>query len=195
MRTDTFSVLGNTTPKWIGGLNNTFSFKGFTLNVLIDFVQGNQITSDTRYQMMANGTGKFTEQYREHSAPLPGVVAVTTPTGTKYEKNTQLVDGQTAWAMRAWGDIGEEVVLNGSYVKLREVILGYTVKPSFIKKTPFKSIGVSLVGRNLWYIEEHMKGMGISPEVNLNTQAAASGVEVLSMPTTRSYGINFNFTF
>jgi len=51
------------------------------------------------------------------------------------------------------------------------------------------------VGRNLGYLEEHMQGMGISPETNLNTQAAAAGVEALSMPTTRSYGINLNLTF
>ena len=37
--------------------------------------------------------------------------------------------------------------------------------------------------------------MGISPETNLNTQAGATGVEVFSLPTTRSYGLNLNFTF
>ena len=54
--TSTQQVLGNITPDWIGGLNNTFSFKGFTLNVLLDFVQGNEITSATKYQMEAKGT-------------------------------------------------------------------------------------------------------------------------------------------
>ena len=189
--------MGNVTPKWIGGLNNSFSFKGFSLNFLIDFVQGNQITSDTKYRMVANGTGKFTERYREHSEPLPGVVEVKDANGNviKYETNTKLVDGQTAWSYRAWGQISEEFVLDGSFVMLREVVLGYSLQPSFLKRTPFKGMRVSLVGRNLWYIEEHMKGMGISPETNLNTKAGATGVEVFSMPTTRSYGLNLNFTF
>ena len=196
-REDTLSILGNVTPKWTGGLNNTLSFKGFSLNFLIDFVQGNQINSDTKYRMVANGTGKFTERYREHSEPLPGVVEVKDAEGhvTGYEKNTILVDGQTAWSYRAWGQVSEEFVLDGSFVMLREVVLGYTFQPSFLGKTPFRSIRVSLVGRNLWYIEEHMQGLGISPETNLNTSGAATGVEVFSMPTTRSYGLTLNFTF
>jgi hypothetical protein len=78
---------------------------------------------------------------------------------------------------------------------LREVVLGYALQPAFLKKTPFKGLRVSVVGRNLWYIEEHMQGLGISPETNLNTTAASTGVEVFSMPTTRSYGINLNLTF
>jgi hypothetical protein len=196
-REDNFSILGNVTPKWIGGLNNTLSYKGISLNFLIDFVQGNQINSDTKYRMVANGTGKFTERYREHSEPLPGVVEIKDASGNviKYEPNTILVDGQTAWSSRAWDQKSEEFVLDGSFIMLREVVLGYTFQPSFIKKTPFKGLRLSLVGRNLWYIEEHMQGLGISPETNLNTTAAATGVEVFSMPTTRSYGINLNLTF
>jgi TonB-linked SusC/RagA family outer membrane protein len=196
-REDTMSILGNVTPKWTGGINNTFSYKGFSLNFLVDFVQGNKINSDTKYRMVANGTGKFTERYREHSEPLPGVVEVKDTEGhvTGYDENATLVDGQTAWSYRAWGQVSEEFVLDGSFVMLREVNLGYTFQPSFIKRTPFKGLRVSLVGRNLWYIVEHMQGLGISPETNLNTSAAATGVEVFSMPTTRSYGINLNLTF
>jgi len=196
-RENDLSIMGNVTPKWIGGLNNNLSFKGFSLGFLIDFVQGNQINSDTKYRMVANGTGKFTEKYREHSEPLPGVVEVKDASGNviKYEPNTILVDGQTAWSYRAWGQVSEEFVLDGSFVMLREVILGYSLQPSFLKKTPFKSVRVSLVGRNLAYLEEHMQGLGISPETNINTSAAATGVETFSMPTTRSYGINLNLTF
>jgi len=196
-RENDLSILGNVTPKWFGGLNNTLSYKGLSLNFLIDFVQGNQINSDTKYRMVANGTGKFTERYREHSEPLPGVVEIKDGTGNvvKYETNTKTVDGQTAWSARAWGQISEEFVLDGSFVMLREVVLGYSLQPSFLQKTPFKGIRVSLVGRNLWYIEEHMQGLGISPETNLNTSAGATGVEVFSLPTTRSYGLNLNLTF
>ena len=196
MRDDTVRILGNVTPKWIGGLSNNFSYKGFSLNVLVDFVQGNQITSSTKYQMVAKGIGAFTTRYREHSEPLPGVIEIDNGGVIKtYQKNTITVDGKTAWAGRAWGERGEEFVLNGSYIMLREVLLGYTFQPVFIKKTPFTSFRFSLVGRNLWYIEEHMQDMGISPETNLNTSAGATGVEAMSMPTTRSYGFTLNFTF
>jgi len=197
VKEDNVSVLGNVIPKWTGGLNNTFSFKGFTLNALVDFVQGNQITSYTKYKMITSGNAAMTLEGREHSRPLDGVVENVDPTTGKitYQKNTQTVDGQTYWARRGWDGIGEEFVMDGSYVMLREVILGYAFQPSFIKKAGFTGIRISLVGRNLFFIKDHMQGMGISPETILNTQAASSGIETLSMPITRNYGINFNFTF
>ena len=67
MPTATQQVLGNITPDWIGGLNNTFSYKGFTLNVLLDFVQGNEITSETKYRCEASGNGKWTTEGRRNT--------------------------------------------------------------------------------------------------------------------------------
>jgi TonB-linked SusC/RagA family outer membrane protein len=210
-------VLGNITPDWIGGLNNTFSFKGFTLNVLLDFVQGNEITSETKYRCEASGNGKWTTEGRRihdiataaEATPeypvgsqlplvgvLAGVVAVDDGSGViHYEKNTKAVDGQTYWAQRAWGDISEEFVLDGSYISLREVMLTYNFKPSFLAKTPFAGITLSAVGRNLMYLEEHMQDMGVSPESAPNTSAGDAGYEAFAMPTTRTWGFNVKLTF
>ena len=200
------SVLGNITPDWIGGLNNTFSFKGLSMNILIDFVQGGELSSSTKYQMCAKGSGKFTEEGRRpqdtddqgnqlpYVGVLDGVVEVLDGEGnvTGYEKNTKAVDGQTYWAARAWGGPTEEFVLDGSYIMLREVVLSYEFK---LKTSSVTGIRLSLIGRNLWYIEEHMQGMGISPESAPNTSAGYAGIESLSMPTTRTYGLNVKFTF
>jgi len=207
--TDAQQVLGNTTPDWIGGLNNTFSYKGFTLNVLLDFVQGNEITSSTKYNETATGTGVWTNWGRRlhdidpatgEQLPLvgvlPGVQEVTDASGNiTYEKNTVAADGQTLWANRAWSEIGEEFVLDGSYISLREVMLSYSIKPSLLQKTPFAGITLSAVGRNLAYLEEHMQGMGISPESAPNTSAGYAGVEVLSLPTTRTWAFNIKLNF
>ncbi|VAW21284.1 Outer membrane TonB-dependent transporter, utilization system for glycans and polysaccharides (PUL), SusC family [hydrothermal vent metagenome] len=203
------SVLGNITPDWIGGLNNSFSYKGFSFNFLLDFVQGGEIYSSTKYEMMRNGTAKFTEEGRrphdmdEQGNQLPyvgvldGVVEITDADGnvTGYEKNTKAVSGMIYWATRGWSRITEECVLDGSYIMLREVMMSYNLNPSLLKKTPIKGLTLTLVGRNLWYIEEHMQGLGISPESAPNTDAAFSGIEVLSMPTTRTFGLNVKLTF
>jgi TonB-linked SusC/RagA family outer membrane protein len=202
-------VLGNITPKWIGGLNNTISFKGFSLNVLFDFVQGNQISSSTKYQEEAKGTGVWTVEGRRprdiddngNQLPevglLPGVQQVYDGEGnvTGYKPNETKVNGQTYWAMRAWGDIGEEFVLNGSYISLREVMLSYTFTPKFLQKTKVTGLTLSAIGRNLAYLEEHMQGMGISPESAPNTSSGHAGTEMISMPTTRTWGINLKVNF
>ena len=203
------SILGNITPDWIGGLNNSFSYKGFSMNVLVDFVQGGEMSSRTKFQMVAKGTGLFTEEGRrprdtdDNGAQLPyvgvldGVVEVLDANGnvTGYEENTKAVDGQTYWANRAWSGIGEEFVLDASYIMLREVTLGYDVPSKILKNSMFNSLRFTLVGRNLFYLEEHMQNMGISPESAPSTAPGARGIEGLSMPTTRSFGLNVNLTF
>jgi TonB-linked SusC/RagA family outer membrane protein len=209
-RESNVSVLGNITPDWIGGLNNTFWFKGFSLNVLIDFVQGGDISSASKYQMTAKGTGKFTEEGRRpqdtddqgnqlpYVGVLDGVVEVFAEDGITvigYEENTQAVDGQTYWASRAWGGPTDWFVLDGSYISLREVMLSYRFQPSLLDKTPIAGITISLIGRNLLYLEEHMEDMGISPEAAPNTEAGYAGIESMSLPTTRTYGINVKLTF
>ena len=202
-------VLGNTTPDWIGGLNNIFSYKGFSLNFLLDFVQGNEIYSTSKYFMESTGTGNWTTEGRRlhdidpaTGAQMPevgvlkGVVAVNDGSGNiTYVKNTKAVNGQTYWASRAWSEISEEFVLDGSYISLREVMLAYNFSPSLLKKSPFAGISLSLVGRNLMYLEEHMQGMGIAPESSPNTSAGAAGIEYMSMPSTRSWGFNVKLTF
>jgi hypothetical protein len=201
-------VLGNITPDWIGGLNNIFSYKGLTLNVLLDFVQGNEISSSTKYQMEAKGTGNWTVEGRrpqdtdDQGNQLPevgileGVNEVDDGSGNiSYVKNEIAVNGQTYWAQRAWGDIGEEFVLDGSYISLREIMLTYSFNPSTLKNTPFSGITLSILGRNLLYLEEHMQGMGISPESAPNTSSGYAGTEMISMPTTRTWGFNIKLNF
>jgi outer membrane receptor protein involved in Fe transport len=208
MPTATQKVLGNITPDWIGGLNNTFSFKGFSLNVLLDFVQGNEITSETKYRCEASGNGKWTTEGRRiqdkdaqgNQLPLvgilKGVVAVDDGSGNiTYEPNTKAVYGQDYWAARAWGDISEEFVLDGSYISLREVMLTYNFNRSVLTKTPFAGISLSVVGRNLAYLEQHMQDMGVSPECAPNTSAGSAGNEVFAIPTTRTWGFNVKLTF
>jgi hypothetical protein len=206
--TPTQQVLGNITPKWIGGLNNTFTYKGFSLNVLLDFVQGNNIISETKYRCEASGDGKWTTEGRRvqdrdaqgNQLPLvgilPGVVAVDDGSGNiSYQPNTKAVYGQDYWAMRAWSDITEEFVMDGSYISLREIMLTYNFNRSVLSKTPFAGITVSVLGRNLMYLEEHMQDMGVSPESAPNTSAGYAGSESFAIPTTRTWGFNVKLIF
>ena len=101
----------------------------------------------------------------------------------------------TYWAARAWSGIGEEFVLDASYISLREVMLSYRIPKKFLSKMSISGVTITLVGRNLLYLEEHMDNMGISPESAPNTSAGASGIEALSMPTTRTYGLNLRLNF
>lgn len=209
VRESKLSILGNITPKWTGGLNNTFTYKGFSLNVLLDFVEGGNVVSSTKYEMTRKGTGAWTVEGRrpqsrdDQGNPLPytgildGVVEITDASGnvTGYEKNTHAVPGMRYWANRAWDGIGEEFVEDGSYISLREVMLSYKVKASILRKTPFTGITLTAIGRNLAYLQNGMGYLGLSPESAPNTAPGASGIEALTNPSTRTYGFNIKLTF
>jgi TonB-linked SusC/RagA family outer membrane protein len=219
VRETKLSTLGNITPKWIGGLNNTFTYKGFSLNVLLDFKEGGQIVSATKYEMTRKGTGAWTVEGRRPKSryeagdvipagsnvgdPMPytgvlnGVVEIKDAGGnvTGYEKNTKAVPGMIYWGNRAWNGIGEEFIEDGSYISLREVMLSYNFNPAILKKTPITGLTLSVFGRNLYYLQNGMGYLGLSPESAPNTASGASGMECLTIPSTRSYGFNIKLIF
>lgn len=219
IRESKLSVLGNITPKWIGGLNNTFTYKGLSLNVLLDFKEGGKVISATKYEMTRKGLGEWTVEGRRPKAryeqgdvipagsnvgdPMPytgvldGVVEIKDAGGnvTGYEKNTKAVPGMIYWGNRAWNGIAEEFVEDGSYISLREVMLSYTFNPSLLMKTPISGLTLSAFGRNLMYLQNGMEYIGVSPESAPNTAGGASGMESLTIPSTRSFGFNVKITF
>lgn len=192
---DSITILGNIQPDWIGGLNNTFSYKGFSLSMLFDFVQGGNIFSLTKHEMTSRGVGKWTEVGREGAA-LPGVKEVFDEEGNVigYEENDIIVNGQNYWLRRARGQ-GNWFILDASYITLREVLLSYRLQEAFLEKTPFSDVTLSLVGRNLFYLEEHMEDLGIAPESAPNTSATYAGYETFTTPSTRTFGLNVKLIF
>lgn len=92
-------------------------------------------------------------------------------------------------------DIIEEFVLDASYISLREINLGYSFSEKLLDKTPFTSAKISLVGRNLLYLQEHMDGIGVTPEAAFSSQSGSQGSESYTLPSTRSVGVNLNVAF
>lgn len=192
-KTATTQVLGNVQPDFLGGFYNKFSFKGISLGGLIDFRKGGQIFSHTRYRQMANGTGKFTE-HREEEMFYDGVIE--NPDGT-FRSNDVSVGFLNYHASRAWGNYGEEFVIDADYVALREATLEYAFNDKQLAKTPFSTLKLSLVGRNLLYLyrDPMFKAMGVAPETAFNNSTAAQGLESMTFPTTRSLGLNISLSF
>jgi hypothetical protein len=192
-RGDERVVLGNIQPDWLGGISNTFSYKGIRLSALIDVRKGGQIYSNTKDDEMGNGTGKFTE--KRGNLVADGVVW---DAGTnKYVENTQTILSEQYYAYQSWLGINEAFVIDADYAALREATIGYEFKPKLLSKTPFKTATFSVVGRNLFYLyrDPQFKVMGISPESAFAPTAAAQGYEAISMPTTRSFGFNLSLSF
>lgn len=185
-------ILGNIQPDFLGGLSNTFTYKSFALSALLDIRKGGQVYSYTKYDQMAKGTGKFTENRTNLIAD--GVIE-TSP--GKYEKSNKVLVASDYYAVHGpWGGIDESMIINADYVALREATLSYSFG-NLLKSTVFHSARLSVVGRNLFYLyrDPQFKAMGISPETAFNATATAQGYEARGIPTTRSLGVNLSFSF
>lgn len=182
------AVLGNIQPDWLAGFTNTITYKGFSISALVDIRKGGQIYSVTKYDQTASGTGKFTE----NRGNLIADGVIWDEGEGKYLENTEPTFAQNYYAYRAWGQIHEDFVINAEYVALRQATLSYDFNLKRLKRTPFKSASLSIVGRNLFYLyrDPQFRTMGISPEAAFAPTAAAQGYEAYTMPATRSIGVN-----
>jgi outer membrane receptor protein involved in Fe transport len=194
-RADEISVLGNIQPDFLGGVTNTFSYKGFVLSGMLDFRVGGQVYSYSKYDQMAKGTGKFTEDRDPEDMIVDGLIE--NADGTFTENDIPLLSNQYYAEQGPWGGIAETMVIDADYLALREITFGYNFSKGVLNNTPFINARLSVVGRNLLYLyrDPEFELMGISPETAFNSTAAAQGVEARGLPTTRSIGFNLFLTF
>lgn len=191
-QTTTNTRLGNIYPDWTMGVNNTLSYKGFSLSFLVDIRQGGVLYSSTVQSLRASGLGKETLKNREGTFVDKGVNL--NEDGTYSPNTTPVQSMQQFWTVYSGGSNSESSTFDASFVKLREVRLAYSLPSSVISKTPFTHISVGLEGRNLWIIKSHVPH--IDPEANFfGASLVGEGVEFNSIPSTRTVGANLRFTF
>ncbi|MBW8684446.1 SusC/RagA family TonB-linked outer membrane protein [Chitinophaga rhizophila] len=215
-------VLGYFTPKWTGSVNNSFSFKGFSLGFLIDTRQGGSIWSGTNYTGIYTGVlaaslpGRDAENgglpyYYANNSTNGTAIRLTdhnaaAPNGETVYHDGMIFDGVTADgkkneailpAQRYYKSVyssalNESSVYSASFIKLREVRLGYALPQELIKKWGLQAVNLTVTARNLWYIDK--KVPNIDPETAFNT-GNGQGLETLQIPTTRSLGLNLRVSF
>ena len=86
----------------------------------------------------------------------------------------------------------EEFVYDASYIKLKELSLGYNFSRKLLKKTPFTSLRLSFVGRNLGFLMKHAPG---NPDGGYNTSMFSQAIDFTSVPYTRTFGFSVNIGF
>ena len=182
--------LGNYNPDFILGWQNTFSYKQFTLGVLFDWRHGGVVKSRTVMIGGTSGMMDFTAKGREEGIISRGVIK--NADGT-FRKNDVRLSGRDYYWSR-YNRSNEEVgMFDASFVKLREVRLGYSFPAALLSKTPLQGASIAVVGRNLalWTENPHF-----DPEtLSFSGGTIVPGVEDMATPGSRSIGFNLNLTF
>ena len=190
----TQTYLGNVQPEFRMGLDNKFSYKGVYFGFLIDWKNGGKVFSQTNMWMDYTGTSDRTQDRPTDGLVIPGMAAtkvngVWTSSGVP---NDVKVDPSTYWHDMSYNNFAN-YVYDATFVKLREITLGYRLPSKMLEKTPFSAISLGLYARNVLILYSKLPYM--DPEVNSANSANALGFETAAVPTTRSLGVNLKLTF
>ena len=224
---DNNQLLGYANPDFVFGLNNRFSYKNLSFSFQFDGRTGGKIFDYVYAQMFNAGNalelvqGQYGDaRLKEWLSTNGGTVAATgamvgngvvitsgTPhyTNGKIDNYDQLTFGPNtkAVALRSYvqngvyGLFDEPFMINRSYLKLREIVIGYTLPKKFLERTFIRSATISLVGRNLLYfagrkdidLDQYASGF------NLSNRSLGGKQSDLQSSTARRYGFNINIGF
>ncbi|WNJ20552.1 SusC/RagA family TonB-linked outer membrane protein [Pontibacter sp. G13] len=193
--------LGNYNPDFIVGFENNFNFKGINVGFLLDWRQGGTIVSRTLSIASTSGNLEHTVYGREEGVVggSPEMVAhfqdeygisMLEGVNESGEANGVAAPAQT-WYNRYFDRDNEANHLyDASYLKLREVRVGYTLPQSVSDKLNFEQIRVSFIGKNLFVLTQNNH---FDPELNsMQGSRFVQGIEDMSYPSARSFGLNLS---
>jgi TonB-linked SusC/RagA family outer membrane protein len=185
LNTNPQGVLGNYNPDWTGSLSNAFRYRNFDFGFMFDTQQGGSVFSVTQMFGAYAGVLPETLEGRGYDGYDSLLVAGVTESG---QPNTTRTTAQLYW--RGMFGLQEPFVLDASFVKLREVRLGYAVPTRYTQRMGLSGAHLSLIGRNLW-LSTPMPH--IDPEVAFDA-SNVQGLEFGSLPSARSIGLHLSVT-
>jgi len=198
--------LGNYNPDWMASFNNTITYKWLSLSFLFDLRYGGLIYNEIERKLNMYGLSEATLLNNREGIVPDGMVQ---ENGT-YRKLT-LEDlenygkiggqsGQEYWATQMEETAPENVLVDDTYLKLREMRLAFEMPKDWIKVSFVKSVTVALIGRNLavWSKVKHIdpETYGEASEKNdFGRTTKVPGYAVSNMPSVRSYGFSLSCKF
>lgn len=177
-------IVGNISPDWLAGINNSFTLGRFNFSFFFDMKKGGDIENNVDGYGYFYGIPKVTEDRADRV--VKGISNV------DNKPNTVVVSGQDYY--RRLNTILESVIQDGTYIKLRNTSLSYSFDPQMLGRTPFKSLMLSVTGRNLWIYSPHFTGA--DPEVSsFGSSNGSQGIYSFSTPTSRSFNVSLKVSF
>ncbi len=170
--------IGNPNPKFIYGFENTFTYKNFDFDVLLQGVYGNDVYNGGGQYMSASGSNGFDNQTTDQLAAWqkPGDITNIPEARLFYANGT---------------DPSSRYISDGSYLRVKSVTLGFNLPASITSKLRIDRFRAYIKAQNLFTITNYK---GWDPEVNADYQASNinQGVDFYSAPQIKSivFGLN-----
>jgi TonB-linked SusC/RagA family outer membrane protein len=172
---------GSALPKFTGGITNSFAYKGFDLSVFFNFVYGNKVYNNNAYFLEGGGTRDANR-------------AIDTYQLTRWQKPGDITDMPRLTALGTNYTLSptSRNIENGSFLRLSNVNLGYTIPKHIVEKAKLSSVRLYVSGSNLWLITKYR---GPDPEVNVSSSSTVLGYDLGTPPMPRTIQVGANITF
>lgn len=184
----TYQLIGDRNPDWLGGITNTFRYRNASFSFLWDFRVGGDIYNGTQNALVRSGLSSKTLD--RGSMVFEGIVEST------GQPNARSVELTQDYYQTIYANQGYDFVENGSWARLRYATFAYSLPTSLLAKTPFKTLQLSLTGRNLVLITDYS---GVDPEVSGSGAGVGGtgsfGFDNLGVPATRGFDFGLKLTF
>ena len=201
-------VIGNPNPDFLMGFINQFTYKGITLNMLVDYRKGGSLYATTLQEELGRGVTKDTED-RNRLVVLNGVrwdpvtkKAAVDASGTIIRNTTAITVNDLYFSSGGVGGgaasngYNEQSIYDATTVRLREVSMGYDLPKGFLGKTPFSLVNISVSARNIWWYSPNLpKNSNFDPETSTYGASNQQGYEFTNAPTTKRFGVNVRVNF
>ena len=216
--------LASVEPKWTGSIRTSLRWKDLTFSAMLDIRMGGHVWSETAFQSSRNAQSIMFSDLILNEGDQTGYLGILDPKYVPNGKNNIYMDASRPKGMnipgavydssvpglagqpcQAWikpidywtndsGKNGELYLYDASYVKLKEISLGYNIPKNWLRKIGFiQSMRVSAVGRNVAILHQKTP-KGIDPEAT-SSMGIQQGLERgFNLPTS-SYGFDFKITF
>ena len=178
------TIISHSSPKFFGGINNTFRYKNFELSIFLSGSYGNEIFNESKFRLSGGAPIAWQNLSKEFWDNR------WTPENPTNKYGTFSVETRNTTALIT----SSYYVEDASYLKLKTVSLSYIIPSSTFQKIGLSKISsckVYFTGDNLY---TWTKYSGFDPEVD-SGNALLTGFDRISYPRARSFILGVNITF
>lgn len=197
---DDRTELGSPEPKFFGGFNNEFIYKGFDLSVFLNFAYGNKVFNMNSQRFMGpylpnqNSMGHMADRF---TLIDPSTGLETNNLDRLAELNPNQQDGSQIWSLNASNNIAisdplDYYLEDASFLRINNITLGYTLPGEVSKKAFIQRLRFYVTLNNIHTFTNYS---GFDPEVSATDAILTRGVDNSAYPRIKSFVTGINLTF
>ncbi len=185
------TAIGDSNPKYTGGLNNTFSYKGLDLSIFLDFSVGNDI-----YNANVLNNSRLNQENLNTFAIYADRWTTINASGQRVTDPAELAAlnvGKTnpAFNGNATGRLYSDIIEDGSFLRINNISLGYTLPKKWLSNTKISNLRIYFTANNVYVFTKYS---GYDPEVSVINSAITRGVDFSAYPRSKSFLTGLNIS-